>query len=128
MDIILISALCIAACIISKLLEKESREFSFAVTAGVCVLAAVLIISDIADVTDTVSSLMRKIDLDEEYSKILFKSIGVCFLGTLASDLCRDCGESAMSSNVKMFSRVTILILALPLYSSVISLIDEMLG
>ncbi len=128
MDIILIAALCITACVISKLLEKETREFSFVITVGVCVLIMTLLISDLTDITDMISSLLNKISIDSSYSEILFKSIGICFLTTIASDLCNDCGERAMSSNVKMFGRITVLMLALPLYSSVISLIDEMLG
>lgn len=128
MDIIMISALCITACITIKLLEKESREFSFVITAGVCTLIMTLLISDLTEITDMISSLLKKIKIDSSLSEILFKSIGICFLTTIASDLCNDCGEGAMSSNVKMFGRITVLLLAMPLYSSVISLIDEMLG
>ena len=87
-----------------------------------------LIVTDISDIANTIESLLRKISIDEEFSEILFKSIGICFLSTLACDLCKDCNENAMASNVKMFGRITVLLLAMPLYSSVISLIDEMLG
>ncbi len=128
MDIVLISALSIVACVICKLLEKESREFSFVITASVAIIITLLLISNISDITDTIESLLKKISIDEEFSEILFKSIGVCFISSLACDLCRDCNENAMASNVKMFGRVTVLVLAMPLYSSVISLIDEMLG
>ncbi len=128
MDIVLICALSITACAVCKLLEKEAREFSFLITACVAVLIMLLIVTDLSDIADTIESLLRKISIDEEFSEILFKSIGICFLSTLACDLCKDCNENAMASNVKMFGRITVLLLAMPLYSSVISLIDEMLG
>lgn len=128
MDIVLICALSITACAVCKLLEKESREFSFLITACVAALIMLLIVTDISDIANTIESLLRKISIDEEFSEILFKSIGICFLSTLACDLCKDCNENAMASNVKIFGRITVLLLAMPLYSSVISLIDEMLG
>ncbi|MCC8192987.1 MAG: stage III sporulation AC/AD family protein [Ruminococcus sp.] len=128
MDIILICALSIVACAVCKLLEKEAHEFSFIITASVAVLIMIILVSNVSDITKTVESLLNKISIDKEFSEILFKSIGVCFITSLSSDLCKDCGESAMASNVKMFGRITVLLLAMPLYSSVISLIDEMLG
>lgn len=128
MDIVLICALSIVACAVCKLLEKESKEFSFVITASVAVIITLLLVSDISDITDTIESLLKKISIDKEFSEILFKSIGVCFITSLTCDLCKDCNENAMASNVKMFGRITVLLLAMPLYSSVISLIDEMLG
>ena len=72
MDIIMISALCITACIIIKLLEKESREFSFVITAGVCTLIMTLLISDLTEITDMINSLLKKIKIDSSLSEILF--------------------------------------------------------
>lgn len=128
MDVVLISALCICACIMVKLLQRDAAEFSFLIILSVTAIITALAVADISDIADTIDSLFTKINLNEDYSSILFKSVGVCVLASVAADLCRDCGENALASGVSLFCRVTLLVLSMPLYSRVISLVDQMLG
>jgi len=53
------------------------------------------------------------------YLSILFKTAGIALITTLASDMCRDCGETSLSSKVEMCGKSTILLLSLPLLKSV---------
>ena len=57
-----------------------------------------------------------------EYLSVLIKAIGVCYLTQFSADSCRDAGESSLAGKVELAGKIAILISALPLLDSVISL------
>lgn len=52
---------------------------------------------------------------------ILLKSMGICFLTQFASDTCKDAGESALASKVELAGKVSVVLVALPLFQSIAS-------
>lgn len=54
-----------------------------------------------------------------EYGLILFKALGICLITQLASDACRDAGEAALASKADLAGKVTLLVLALPLFQKI---------
>lgn len=56
---------------------------------------------------------------NEELFTLLFKSAGIAVITTLAADLCRDCGETALAGKTELCGKSVILALCLPLLKSV---------
>ena len=128
MNVISVVALCIMASIICKVLERDSGEVSIIIgifVAGNIFLMAVISFSDISDTIDT---LFSKASISDEYIEILFKAVGISYITQLGCDCCRDSGENAMCTGVELFGKITILLISLPIYSAVISLIEELLN
>lgn len=59
--------------------------------------------------------------------EVLLKAFGVAMLTQLGAELCRDCGEGTVASCLELAGRCEILLLSLPLISSVLDTARELL-
>ena len=66
--------------------------------------------------------LMERAALSSEVVKILIKALGVCCLCELAGQVCREAGQLAIASKIDLAGKVTILLLALPLFRELLEL------
>ena len=85
---------CIFSTIVCKAIEKDSREIKY---AAVLAAAALVLFHSVAFVKDLISvfeDLFILSGIDDMYLTILFKSLGICYIVQLASDYCKDCGET----------------------------------
>ena len=68
---------------------------------------------------DKVSSYIQSISVfstvDSLYVKTALKITGVCIVCQITSDICRDCGESALASQTELFGRATVLFVSFPI-------------
>ncbi len=128
MNVISVAALCIMASIICKVLEKDNKEISMLIGIFVAGYIFMMVIISFSDISDTIDTLFSKTSISDEYIEILFKSVGISYITQLGCDCCRDSGENAMCTGVELFGKVTILLISLPIYSAVISLIEELLN
>ena len=67
------------------------------------------------------------VDSQNDYIKILFKALGICYLTEFSADICRDCKENAVASAAEVFGKIQLVVLSLPLFESIIESIMEIL-
>lgn len=67
---------------------------------------------------------LKSLELDGfgEYLPYLFKSMGIAFMTSTVSDLCRDCGENAVAVKLELLGKCEIALLSLPLLKELLSL------
>ena len=128
MDIFIVCGLCIAACLAAKMLEQENCDIKMLVVLISSVVVASQVIGKLSGVYDTLNGFLSKADIDGEYIKILLKALGICLVTQLSCECCKDCGENAIASQLELFGRISLLIISLPLYSSVISIAISLMG
>lgn len=93
---------------------------------GVVILAVVL--GQISPLLSSVQSMLSQSTLSWEYGSLLFKGIGICLLSQTAADTCRDAGENALASKVELSSKITLLLLSVPLFERVAELSVSMIN
>lgn len=86
-----------------------------------------IILSVAAELLSAVSGLCGD-TLPEAQWAILLKALGVAFLTELTAGICRDSGEATLATWVETAGKLEILLLALPLIRSVISLVGELIS
>lgn len=128
MDVILICSLAVCAVIISKLFEKGNSDMKFLLTISVVVMLSIRAVAEMSGVFDAVSELVDKTEFSGEYIKIMFKALGICLVCRISTDCCKDAGESAIASQIELLCRVSLILISLPLYSSVIEIIVTLIG
>lgn len=92
-------------------------------------LAAAVIAGGLALVFPTVESLESLCDIEGYKSgvKIMLKSLGVSLAASLAADICRDYGEGTVSSAVNFVAKCELVLIAFPLWKSIVELAFSML-
>ena len=66
--------------------------------------------------------------VSEQHAGVLVKALGVGLLTHLGAEICRDCGESSIASGVELAGKCEILLLSLPLISSILDSAAEILN
>ena len=113
---------------LSVMIKKYNPEYSIfiSIIAGIFILCIVL--SELTPSLQKINGLISMSGISSEHAKILFKSLGVCFLVQFASDSCNDAGESSLASKIEFAGKVLVLAMALPLFEQVIKIVTGLLG
>lgn len=119
MEIIALSGIAVMTTVISVMIKKNNPEISILLTLCSCVLILLMIISKITPIIDKIKDLISATGMPIEYTAILLKTLGICFLTQFSADSCRDAGESAMASKVELAGKVFIVVISLPLFEQV---------
>ena len=128
MNMIALTGIAMIAMVISVMIKKYNPEYSAAISiiAGVVILA--MIFFNLNSVVGKIESLLRATQMPMDYGLTLFKSLGICFLTQFASDSCNDAGESALASKIELAGKISVIILALPLFDQIISVATKLVG
>ena len=111
------------------ILRAYKPEWAPLLRVAVMVVALGLTLSLVATVLGYVTELATAAGgLNGEEWQILLKAMGVAFLTETAASVCRDSGETGLSTWVETAGRLEILLLSFPLLRTVMDTVTDMLG
>ncbi len=121
------AAFCITACVLLKIISSETPAVKTVCAIAAACLVMIRFLDSFLSISDSLTELFDSAGLDEEYLRIIFKALGICYLTQLGCDICRDCGESAIASQLELFGKAALLIVSLPLFSAAADMIKTLL-
>ena len=113
---------------VATVIVKQMRAdlaITVRLAGSVVLLGAVVAMS--APVYSYLSALISS-TATERFAGVLIKVLGVALVTHLGAEICRDCGESGIATSVELAGKCEILLLSLPLISSVLSSAAEILN
>ena len=119
LKIFLIAFVALAAIV---LLKQIKPEFALLLKFAVLLLLGFLVFSEVSDAASEIFSFGERVSIDSEMLKILLKALGLCLVAQIASDVCKDCGESALSTSVELVGKLSIVLMALPVAAQLIEI------
>lgn len=123
-----IAGLSVTGVLIAKLLRRYTEEQALLLTLllGTGITAAAVLA--MTPVLNEIDRLLHESGLTAAQTACISKSIGICCITQLAADVCRDAGESALSNAVLLTGKITLILLALPLFSPLMTMLREVLS
>ena len=64
-------------------------------------------------------TLANKANIDVVYLNTVFKILGIAYLASFCSEICRDAGENSIAVKVEFAGKILILVLAIPILMAV---------
>lgn len=128
MNIVAIAGIAIVAAIFAAMLKRRNQEYSIILSIAAGVIILFEIFANISPAIKQINTLLAASGLSSEYTVILLKALGVCFLAQFAADSCRDAGESALASKVELAGKIAIVVLSLPLFEKIASTAVGLIG
>lgn len=116
----------LAAVFAIMLLKSGKPEFAAAVSLGACVLLLFYAGGSLTKIVGELKRLFEYIELPGGYLSILLKILGISYLAEFGSALCRDAGQSAISSQIELVGKLAILALSMPVVTSLFEAISKM--
>lgn len=91
------------------------------------VIVFIFCISKLDEVISFIKVITNKAGIDTFYITIILKILGISYLCTFASEICKDAGASSLGSKVELCGKISILILAIPILMAVLDSILKIL-
>ena len=125
--VVKVAVLAVLGTLSALLIKRGSGEMTVVLALAVCVCA----LSGAAALLEPILDVMRRAremsGLSTAFFAPLLKCVGIGFTARFASELCRDGGQGAMASAVELMGAVGAVYAALPLFSSLMDMLESLL-
>ena len=127
MEIIRIVGIALIALIIIILLKQYKKEFAVYISLLAGVLILLLVMDKFEGIIDLISSIANKSSINTEFISLILKITGIAFLAEFAVSICNDSGETAIANKIEIGSKIIIISMSIPIFSSLLELILKIL-
>jgi stage III sporulation protein AD len=127
MEIFQIIGLALVATVIALLLKAHRPEMALQISLVTGIIIFLVILGKITAVVDLLSSYAEKVNIDMVYINTLLKIVGIAYIAEFGAEVCRDAGEGAIASKVELAGKVIIVVMAVPIITSLLDLIISIL-
>ena len=122
MEIIKLSAIGILAALIAVELKSYRPVYGVLLIMATAVFMFVLSLDKISGLFVSLKQLGEQIG-EHSYLVILLKALGMSYLCEITAGICQDAGFSVLSSQIKIFVKIYIVVLGLPILMSFIEVL-----
>lgn len=122
------AAAVLVASVLALTLSKQDKEQATLLTIGVCCMVVIGAVSFLKPVLDLLAELEALGNLNSEMVRILLKVVGIGLVSEIASMICSDAGNGSMGKALQMLSSAVILWISIPVFQTLLELIQEILG
>ena len=127
MEIIKIIGVGLISLIIIVVIRQYKPEFTLYVSLLAGAIILMFVIGKLSEIINLLTALSNKTAVNNEFLKLLIKITGIAFLTEFAVSICKDSGESAIANKVDMGGKVIIVSMSIPIISSLLETIIEVL-
>ena len=126
-EIIKIIGIGLIALVVIIILKQYRPEFTIYVSiiAGILILA--FIMEKFTGIINLLKTISDKTYINKQFLGILLKITGIAIIAEFAVSICSDAGEKAIASKIEIGSKVIIIAMSIPIISSLLELIVEIL-
>ncbi len=124
--LIKIAAIAVVGTVLTLVIRKNSPEMALMLTISLAIVALTLAFDVIKTVTGFLATLAESAGIAPAVLSIVLKTVGISIITKLAADVCRDAGQSSIASGVELTGAFTALYIAIPLFKTVLTMINEL--
>lgn len=123
-----VAVLGVGAAILAAWLKSIKQEYSLWILLGAGIFLSVFVAGKLEVIVEELRFLQTYVSNYGPYVKLLLKIIGITYLAEISADLCKDAGANALASQIELFGKLSILVLCMPVMTSLLETIDRFLG
>ena len=118
----------IAAAAISVILRQYNKEYGLYIGLAASVIVFLHVLGCMSPVFSLIKNLVEISGTGSEYIGILIKSLAICYITQLASDCCKDCGETAIASRIDFAGKIALLLVSVPLFEAILGIVKDLIS
>ena len=126
-EIIKIIGIGLVALVVVVILKQYRPEYAIYVSIIAGILILVFAMEKITGIVNLLQSISDKTYINKQFLGILLKITGIAIITEFAVSICSDAGEKAIASKIEIGSKVIIIAMSIPIISSLLELIIEIL-
>lgn len=113
--------------VIVQILKKEKQDIAILIVVFASVIIMLYCFQSLSKVITLIYSLIEKTNIDKKYLEIILKITGIAYITSFACDICKDADSSILASKVEFAGKITIISLSIPIITSLIETILEII-
>ena len=115
--------------ILLALFLKETRPvFAVLISMASCMLIFFCAVEKLRYLSESLQQLQSYTNIKDAYVKILFKMIGITYIGQFSAGICKDAGYSAVAGQIEIYERLAVLAISMPILTALLETIHGFLG
>ena len=118
----------LCAAVLSTVLRTQRPELALALSIAAGTLTGGLLLKELVPLLTSLRRMSTLGGLSDGAVSVVLRAAGVCFVTQWAADTCRDAGQTALAGKAELTGRVLLLLLTVPLFQQVLTLITEVVG
>lgn len=118
----------LCAAMLAVVLRAQRPELAMCLGLAATTAVAIVLVRQLVPLISAMRRLLTMTTLPSEGFGVVLKAAGVCLLTQIAADTCRDAGEAALASKAELAGRVLMLMLSVPLFEELLSLVTTLVG
>ena len=126
-EIIKIIGIGLIALVIVVILKQYRPEYTIYVSIIAGVLILFLAMEKLSGIISLLQSISDKTYINKQFLGILLKITGIAIITEFSVSICTDAGEKSIASKIEIGSKVIIIAMSIPIVSSLLELIIEIL-
>lgn len=128
MEVFKIVGFSIVTVILITILKSVKKEdFALVATIIASVILFAFVILKLESVISLLNEFVNLSGVNKDYLTLLLKVTGISYIIELATNICKDAGNSSIASKVEMLGKISIVVLTIPILTSVVSTVLEIL-
>ena len=104
------------------------KDMTVMLSLAVCAMGTVVAVHYLQPVLSMLKQMEKAADFQGESFQILMKILGISMVSEIAGMICADAGSGSMGKIIKILTSAVILWIALPVFQSVLSVLQQILG
>ncbi|MGN1077183.1 MAG: SpoIIIAC/SpoIIIAD family protein [Candidatus Gallimonas sp.] len=128
MEIFQLVGIAFITAVAALLLKGTKPELALAVTIAGSVILLLFIFELFASSVSIFGKIAETTGIDSSLIKILLKMVGIGYLVEFSAGILNDFGQNSLADKLVFCGKVIVLVLAIPILESVLSLINRLLG
>ncbi|MBQ8311215.1 MAG: hypothetical protein IJX80_09425 [Clostridia bacterium] len=127
MTLIKICMLALMGITMTMVIKQWKSDFLPLIRVGLLLLFVAVLLTTATPIFDYLRELTNTEGISE-HASLLFRGLGIALLTQIASQICRECGESGIADGVELTGKIELLLLCIPLMNEILELSKELLS
>lgn len=123
-----IAAIGVGAAVLAGWIKSVKPEYALWITLAAGAFLGLSAMLKLETIVEELKFLQGYFSGYGSYFKILMKIIGITYLAEFSSGLCKDAGANTLAAQIELFGKLSILVLCMPIMTSLLETIDYFLG
>ena len=123
MEVVKIVGISIFAVAMIIVLKNQRPEMALMLSIATGVMIMLFAIYKMSSIVNVLNELITKSGVNKDFLLIIVKVIGIAYIVEFGKNICIDAGQSAIATKLEMAGKVIIVVLTIPLISSLVNLL-----
>ena len=114
-------------CVATLVVKPVRPDFAVFISVVGGIIIIFMLAGYLTDIFDVFNKIFNVTNVNSSLYKIIFKIIGVGYLVEFTASLCSDTGNNSLGDKVLLGGKIVILVMALPIVTSILEIVMELL-